>query len=93
VNTKDNKRVVGFPILGPNAGEITQGWAAALRLGATKAQLDATVGIHPTAAEELVTMRERCPDPDHALTVDHLAEGAAPRRALVHHRWEDSEAQ
>ena len=36
-------------------------------------------------------MRERCPD--HALTVDHLAEGAAPRRALVHHRWEDSEAQ
>lgn len=90
---RDTDRVVGVHVVGADAGEIVQGFAVALRLGATKAQLDATVGIHPTAAEELVTMRERCPDPDHALTVDHLAEGAAPRRALVHHRWEDSEAQ
>jgi glutathione reductase (NADPH) len=82
---RDTDRVVGVHVVGPEAGEIVQGFAVALKLGATKAQLDATVGIHPTAAEELVTMRERCPDPDHALAVDHLA----PRRAIVHHRWDD----
>jgi glutathione reductase (NADPH) len=44
-------------MVGPDAGEITQGLAVALVAGATKAQFDATVGIHPTAAEEFVTMR------------------------------------
>jgi glutathione reductase (NADPH) len=44
--------------VGPEAGEIIQGFAVALRCGATKAQFDATIGIHPTAAEEFVTMRE-----------------------------------
>lgn len=87
----DTDRVVGVHVVGADAGEIVQGFAVALRLGATKAQLDATVGIHPTAAEELVTMRERCPDPDRALEVDQLAEGPSPRRAIVHHRWEDSD--
>ncbi|HJL05734.1 MAG TPA: glutathione-disulfide reductase [Polyangiaceae bacterium LLY-WYZ-15_(1-7)] len=51
-------RVLGVHVVGPDAGEIVQGFAVALKGGATKAQLDATVGIHPTAAEELVTMRE-----------------------------------
>ena len=38
-------------MIGPNAGEITQGYAVALRLGATKADFDSTVGIHPTCSE------------------------------------------
>lgn len=50
--------VVGCHMLGPEAGEIMQGLAIAIRCGATKAQFDATVGIHPTTAEEFVTMRE-----------------------------------
>ncbi len=50
--------VVGLHMAGPDAGEIVQGMAVALKAGATKAHFDATVGIHPTAAEEFVTMRE-----------------------------------
>jgi glutathione reductase (NADPH) len=53
------QRVVGAHMLGPEAGEIIQGIAIAVKLGATKAQFDATLGIHPTAAEEFVTMREK----------------------------------
>jgi glutathione reductase (NADPH) len=55
-------RVLGVHLVGADAPEIIQGFAVALTCGATKAQLDATVGLHPTAAEELVTMRERRPD-------------------------------
>ncbi len=55
-------RVVGFHMVGPDAGETTQGIGIALKCGATKAQFDATVGIHPTAAVEFVTMREKVPD-------------------------------
>ncbi|MFN3242885.1 MAG: glutathione-disulfide reductase [Planctomycetota bacterium] len=51
-------RVVGVHMMGPDAGEIIQGIAIALKAGATKATFDATIGIHPTAAEEFVTMRE-----------------------------------
>ncbi|MGH8747164.1 MAG: FAD-dependent oxidoreductase, partial [Burkholderiales bacterium] len=51
-------RVVGAQMIGPDAGEVIQGIAIAVKLGATKAQFDATIGIHPTAAEEFVTMRE-----------------------------------
>ncbi len=50
-------RVLGVHMLGPHAGEIVQGMAVALKAGATKATFDATLGIHPTAAEEFVTMR------------------------------------
>jgi glutathione reductase (NADPH) len=57
-------RVLGCHMVGPDAGEITQGLAIALKCGATKAQFDATIGIHPTAAEEFVTMREPVPDPE-----------------------------
>jgi glutathione reductase (NADPH) len=51
-------RVVGCHMVGPDAGEIVQGIAIAVKCGATKAQFDATIGIHPTSAEEFVTMRE-----------------------------------
>ena len=54
----ETDRVVGAHMVGPDAGEIIQGLGVALKAGATKAQFDATVGIHPTAAEEFVTMRE-----------------------------------
>ena len=55
---KASDRVVGVHMMGPDAGEIMQGIAIALRAGATKATFDSTIGIHPTAAEEFVTMRE-----------------------------------
>ena len=51
-------RVVGLHMVGADAGEVIQGFAVALKAGATKAVFDATIGIHPTAAEEFVTMRE-----------------------------------
>jgi len=51
-------RVVGVHMMGPDAGEIIQGIAIALKAGATKATFDSTIGVHPTAAEEFVTMRE-----------------------------------
>jgi len=54
-----SQRVVGAHMIGADAGEIIQGVAIAVKLGATKAQFDATIGIHPTAAEEFVTLRER----------------------------------
>ena len=58
----ETDRVRGVHLMGTDSAEIIQGFAVALRCGVTKAQLDATVGLHPTAAEELVTMRERRPD-------------------------------
>lgn len=48
--------VVGFHVLGPNAGEITQGFTMGLKLGATKADFDNAIGIHPTCAEIFTTM-------------------------------------
>ncbi len=50
-------RVVGLHMVGPEAGEIVQGFAVAIKAGATKADFDATIGVHPTSAEEFVTMR------------------------------------
>lgn len=55
---KRSDRVLGVHMVGPDAGEIIQGFAVALNSGATKRQFDATIGIHPTTAEEFVTMRE-----------------------------------
>jgi len=60
---RDTDRVVGAHMIGPEAGEIIQGLAVAMKAGATKADFDATVGIHPTSAEEFVTMREPEPEP------------------------------
>jgi glutathione reductase (NADPH) len=51
-------RVVGCHLLGPDAGEMIQLVGVAVKMGATKAQFDATMAVHPTAAEELVTLRE-----------------------------------
>jgi glutathione reductase (NADPH) len=51
-------KVLGAHMVGPDAGEMTQGLAVAIKAGATKAQFDSTLGIHPTSAEEFVTMRE-----------------------------------
>jgi glutathione reductase (NADPH) len=52
-----DEKVVGVHIIGPGADEMLQGFAVALRMGATKRDFDDTVAIHPTSAEELVTMR------------------------------------
>ncbi|MBV23923.1 MAG: glutathione-disulfide reductase [Rhodospirillaceae bacterium] len=50
-------RVLGLHMMGEAAGEIVQGFAVAMTCGATKAQFDATIGVHPTSAEEFVTLR------------------------------------
>lgn len=52
-----NDKVLGVHMVGPDAGEVIQGFAVALNCGATKADFDRTIGIHPTMAEEFVTMR------------------------------------
>ena len=57
VNAK-NDQILGLHILAPDAGEILQGFAVAIKAGAKKQHFDCTIGIHPTAAEEFVTMRE-----------------------------------
>ncbi|PIE43237.1 MAG: glutathione-disulfide reductase [Gammaproteobacteria bacterium] len=54
---KESDKVLGVHMVGDSAGEIIQGIAVALKAGATKAVFDSTIGIHPTAAEEFVTMR------------------------------------
>ena len=53
----DTDQVLGAHMMGPDCGEIMQGIAVAIKAGARKADFDATIGIHPTAAEEFVTMR------------------------------------
>jgi glutathione reductase (NADPH) len=55
---KKTDRVIGVHMLGPDAGEIIQGIGIAMKAGASKKHFDSTIGIHPTAAEEFVTMRE-----------------------------------
>jgi glutathione reductase (NADPH) len=53
----DDEKVVGCHIMGHGADEMLQGFAVAIKMGATKADFDNTVAIHPTSAEELVTLR------------------------------------
>ncbi|MFK7805112.1 MAG: glutathione-disulfide reductase [Anaerolineae bacterium] len=55
----ESDKVLGVHMVGPSAGEIMQGFAVALKAGATKAVFDTTIGIHPTSAEEFVTMRDK----------------------------------
>lgn len=55
------KRVVGLHVIGDGADEMLQGFAVAMKMGATKADFDSTVAIHPTSAEELVTMKPWVP--------------------------------
>jgi glutathione reductase (NADPH) len=59
---KASDRVVGLHMVGPDAGEVVQGFAVAMRAGATKALFDTTIGVHPTLAEEFVTLREPAVD-------------------------------
>jgi len=65
VSKADGEKVVGFHILAPNAGEVTQGIGIAMKCGMTKKQLDSCVGIHPTTAEDCIGLRytkEEFPD-------------------------------
>jgi glutathione reductase (NADPH) len=64
------EKVVGCHVIGPGADEMMQGFAVAVHMGATKRDFDDTVAIHPTAAEELVTIRT----PRHATLAQHPAE-------------------
>ena len=57
-----SQRVLGIHMVGPEAGEIVQGFAVAVKAGLTKAELDATLPIHPTTAEEFVTLRQPVAD-------------------------------
>ena len=54
-----SQRVLGAHMVGADAPEIIQGLAVAILMGATKADFDATLGIHPTSAEEFLTLREK----------------------------------
>lgn len=63
---RESQKVVGAHMLGQDAPEIIQGIGIALKAGATKADFDRTIGIHPTVAEEFVTMREPVAEPDEA---------------------------
>ena len=55
-DTSDEERIVGIHLVGEHAPETLQGFAVALRRGATKADLDGTIGIHPCTAEEVVAL-------------------------------------
>ena len=57
ITTGSEERVIGCHVIGEGADEMMQGFAVAMRMGATKADFDDTVAIHPTSAEEFVTMR------------------------------------
>ena len=59
VVNSDSQKVLGFHMIGFEAAEIIQGLAVALKIGVTKKDLDSTIGIHPTSAEEFVTMRKK----------------------------------
>jgi glutathione reductase (NADPH) len=54
---EDSQKVLGAHMVGEHAAEIIQGVAIAVKMGATKQDFDATVGLHPTVAEEFVTLR------------------------------------
>jgi glutathione reductase (NADPH) len=57
ITVGETEKVVGCHLIGLNSDEMLQGFAVAIKMGATKADFDNTVAIHPTSAEELVTMR------------------------------------
>lgn len=58
MNQADNNRVIGYHVLSPNAGEITQGIGIAMKCGLTKDILDECIGIHPTIAEEVTDLHK-----------------------------------
>nr|WEU39069.1 thioredoxin glutathione reductase [Cryptocaryon irritans] len=54
----DQERIVGIHFIGPNAGEVIQGYSVAMKMGATKEDIDSTVGIHPTCSEEIIGLKK-----------------------------------
>ena len=66
----DEQRVVGIHLIGDNVDEMLQGFAVALKMGATKADLDSTIAIHPISAEELVTLKTPEPEPVEHHSID-----------------------
>jgi len=68
------QRVVGIHIIGDNADEMLQGFAVAVKMGATKADFDSTIAIHPGSAEELVTMKTAVLDEASGINADHDVE-------------------
>ena len=66
----DNERIVGIHLIGDNVDEMLQGFAVAVKMGATKADFDSTIAIHPISAEELVTMKTAEPEPHTNHCVD-----------------------
>ena len=56
---RESDRGIGLHMVAPDAGELVQGFAVAMNAGATKHDFDCTIGIHPTLAEEFVTMRTK----------------------------------
>ena len=66
----EEQRVVGIHLIGDNVDEMLQGFAVAVKMGATKADLDNTIAIHPISAEELVTMKLPEPEPESHHSVD-----------------------
>lgn len=73
-----DEKVVGIHVLGMGADEMMQGFGVAMKMGATKADLDSCVAIHPTAAEELVTMGTWGTSPQSTGAKDSPLGGAAP---------------
>ena len=57
ITVGEHEKIVGLHVIGNGADEMLQGFAVAIKMGATKQDFDDTVAIHPTSAEELVTMR------------------------------------
>jgi hypothetical protein len=76
-----DERIVGCHVIGPGADEMIQGFAVALTMGARKRDFDDTLAIHPTSAEEMVTMRcaPRCP-------AAPVLRGRGARRSLLSQR-------
>jgi glutathione reductase (NADPH) len=66
----DEERVVGIHLIGDNVDEMLQGFAVAVKMGVTKADLDNTIAIHPVSAEELVTMKVPEPEPEACQPID-----------------------
>jgi glutathione reductase (NADPH) len=66
----EEERIVGIHLIGDNVEEMLQGFAVALKMGATKADLDNTVAIHPSSAEELVTLKTPEPPPVEDESID-----------------------
>ncbi len=70
VCTGEDEKVVGIHLIGDNVDEMLQGFAVAVKMGATKADFDSTIAIHPISAEELVTMKHPEPEPSTHHSVD-----------------------